>query len=54
MAEIRRCVTEWEPRVSIEKIERLTDINDIENSTSKVMVIFKVIGLDDEQFQYTI
>ena len=54
MAEIRRCVTEWEPRVSIESIQRLTDVNDIENSTSKVMVVFKVVGLDDEQFQYTI
>ena len=53
-AEIRQCVTQWEPRVSIEKIQILTDVDDAENSTSRVQVVFKVIGLNDEQFSYVI
>lgn len=52
-AEIRRCISEYEPRVNVVKIINSSDINDTENNTIQIDIIFTIPSLSDEQFKYS-
>lgn len=52
-AEIRSCVSEWEPRVTIVEIRNIGTINDTEDNTIHLEVVFKIPRLSDEQYTYS-
>lgn len=52
-AEIRSCVSEWEPRVSIVEIRNISTIDDTEDNTIHLEVVFKIPRLSDEQYTYS-
>lgn len=54
VAEIRHCVSEWEPRAQIVEIRNVSNIDDTEDNTIHIEVIFTVLGLNDQQFAYRI
>ncbi len=54
VAEIRHCVSEWEPRAQIVEIRNVSTVDDTEDNTIHIEVIFTVLGLDDQQFAYRI
>lgn len=45
--EIHRCVTEWEPRAQIVEITNVGTVDDTEDNTIHLRVVFRVIGLDN-------
>ena len=47
VAEIRHCVSEWEPRANIVDIRNVSTIDDTEDNTIRIDVVFTVKGLDD-------
>ena len=47
VAEIRHCVSEWEPRADIVEIRNISTIDDTEDNTIHIEVVFTVKGLDD-------
>lgn len=53
VAEIKHCVSKWEPRVVVDKVVNVSDINDTEHNTVRIDVVYHIIGLDDEQFRYS-
>lgn len=52
MAEIRHCFTEWEPRAHLDKVVNLTDVDDEENNTVRMDIVYSIPSLTDEQFLY--
>ena len=42
IAEIRHCVSEWEPRVEIQKIVNVSDTQDTENNTVHIEVLYTI------------
>ena len=52
IAEIRHSVSQWEPRVQIDNIVKLTDIDDKENNTVHLRIIYSIPTLTTEQFYY--
>lgn len=52
-AEIRHCVSVWEPRVSISEIQDISTIDDTENNTIHLAVVFTIPGISDEQYTYS-
>ena len=52
IAEIRNSVSQWEPRVRIDDIVKLTSIDDAENNTVYLRVIYSIPSLTKEQFYY--
>jgi phage baseplate assembly protein W len=53
IAEIHRCVTEWEPRASIMKIVNVSVVDDTEDNTIHLQVVFTIPQLNDEQYTYS-
>lgn len=53
VAEIHRCVSEWEPRASIVKIQNVSTVDDTEDNTIHLQVVFTIPQLDDEQYTYS-
>lgn len=53
MAEIRMCVSEWEPRVQIVSVVNASTIDDTEDNTIHIQVIFTIPSLGDEQYAYS-
>lgn len=53
VAEIRQCVSEWEPRANIVEIRNISNIDDTEDNTIHIEVIFTIKGLDDKQYAYS-
>ena len=51
-AEIRHCVLRWEPRVVVDRVVKVTDVDDVENNTVKLDIYYRIKGLDDQQFKY--
>ena len=47
--EIHRCVTEWEPRASIVDIVNVGTVDDTEDNTIHLRVLFTVAGLEDNE-----
>ena len=52
IAEIRNSVSQWEPRVRIDDIVKLTSTDDVENNTVYLRVIYSIPSLTTEQFYY--
>lgn len=52
IAEIKHIVTKWEPRVTITNIVDASTVDDHENNTVHIKIIFVILGLSDEQFEY--
>ena len=51
--EIRSCVSEWEPRVTIVEIRNVSIVDDTEDNTIHLEVVFKIPRLSDEQYTYS-
>ena len=51
--EIRSCVSEWEPRVTIVEIRNVSTVDDTEDNTIHLEVVFKIPRLSDEQYTYS-
>lgn len=54
MAEIRHCVSQWEPRVQIEKVMNVGNVSDTEHNTVRLDVLYSIIGLADQLFTESI
>lgn len=52
IAEIQRCVSEYEPRVSIQQIVNISDTDDTENNTIKLEIIYTIPSLNSQQYSY--
>lgn len=53
MAEIRNCITEWEPRANLVQLVDLSNVQDTEENTVKIEIIYTIPSLTNEQFSYT-
>lgn len=51
-AEIRQCVLRWEPRVTVTRVAKVTDVDDVENNTVRLDIHYTIKGLDGQQFVY--
>ena len=45
ISEIRNAVSTWEPRVRIESIDNMTTIEDVENNTVRIRIIYTIVAL---------
>lgn len=54
VSEIRHCVSEWEPRVQIQKVVNISTVDDTEDNTVHLEVIYTIPGLTDEQYNYSL
>lgn len=52
--EIHRSVTEWEPRAQIVEITNIGTVDDTEDNTIHLRVVFRILGLDDQLYAYEI
>ena len=52
VAEIRHCISEWEPRVEIEQVVNASTVEDTENNTIRLQVVYRIKGLDGQSFTY--
>ena len=52
IAEIRSCVSEWEPRIQIVDIINASNIDDTEDNTIYIQVVFTIPSLGFEQYTY--
>lgn len=53
MAEIQKCITQWEPRVQLVRVVDTSTVNDTENNTVKIDIIYIIPSLSFEQYIYT-
>ena len=53
IAEIRRCISEYEPRVHVVSINNVSTPNDTENNTIQIDIVFTIPSLSREQFIYS-
>ena len=53
IAEIRGVILEWEPRVQIVDIRNVSNIDDTEDNTIHIEVVFTIPSLSDEQYIYS-
>ena len=53
IAEIRKCVTSWEPRVSIVDIRNVSTVDDTEDNTIHLDIVFTIPSLNNEQYIYS-
>ena len=53
MAEIRKCISEWEPRVQLEQVKNISTVDDTENNTVHLEIIYTIPSLSNEQYSYT-
>ncbi len=52
-AEIRSCISEWEPRVQIIEIRDISTIEETEDNTIHLEIVFIIPSLSDEQYKYS-
>ena len=52
-AEIRHVIQMWEPRVSIVSIINVGNVNDTENNTMHLQIIYTIPTLSDKQYAYS-
>lgn len=50
ISEIRHIVAKWEPRAEIDRVEKIESVNDVENNTIQLKIIWHVVGLPTEQY----
>ena len=54
VSEIRHCVSEWEPRVQIQNVINIGTVDDTEDNTVHLEVIYTIPGLSEEQYHYSL
>lgn len=52
-AEIRGIVTEWEPRAQIAEIRNVSTVEDTEDNTIHLEIVFTIPSLSDDQYTYS-
>lgn len=52
IAEIQHCISEYEPRVSINQIVNVSTIDDTENNTIHLEIIYSIPTLNEQQYSY--
>ena len=52
IAEIRHSISQWEPRVQIDNIVKLTTVEDREDNTVHLRIIYSIPSLSREQYYY--
>ena len=52
-AEIRKCMTQWEPRANILSIINVGNVDDTEDNTIRLDVVFNIPELSEQQFRYS-
>lgn len=53
MAEIRHCIIEWEPRVSLVKVVDMSSVGDTEDNMVVIDIVYAIPSLSDEQYRYS-
>lgn len=53
MAEIRHCVSEWEPRVSITRVIDMSTAQDHEDNTIHLEIMYTIPELSEEEYSYS-
>lgn len=53
IAEIRHCVSVWEPRVQIIEVRDVSTIDDTENNTIHLEIVYVIPSLSNEQYSYS-
>ena len=54
VAEIRKSVSEWEPRVQIQNIINIGNIDDKEDNTVHLEIIYTIPSLSEKQYNYSL
>lgn len=54
IAEVKHCFVEWEPRAQLESVQDISNINDTEDNTVQIQIIYSIPSLSPEQYSYTI
>lgn len=55
-AEINQCILQWEPRVNVKQIVDKSTIDDAENNTVHLMIVYSIPAIDDNvvyQYDYS-
>ena len=52
IAEIRMCVSKYEPRVQIDRLENVSNIDDTENNTIRIDIVYSVPSLEIHNARY--
>lgn len=52
IAEIQHCISEYEPRVSINQIVNVSTVEDTENNTIHLEIIYSIPTLNEQQYSY--
>lgn len=52
ISEIQHCITEWEPRVKLIDVSKITTVDDIEENTVHIQIKYRIKGLDDTEYSY--
>ena len=53
MSEIRSLTLRWEPRVNIVKVVNVSTIQQTEENTVELRIVFTIPSISDEQYQYS-
>lgn len=53
VAEIRGCTAKWEPRVNIVNVIDASTVDDTENNTVHLEIIYTIPSLDEKQYNYS-
>lgn len=53
VAEIRGAIIQWEPRVELDTVIDATTLDDQENNTIHLEIIYRIPSLSDEQYNYS-
>lgn len=53
MAEIRHCVSEWEPRVNITRVVDASTVDDHEDNTIHLEIMYTIPELSEEEYNYS-
>lgn len=50
VAEIRRCLVQYEPRVQLKKVVNVSDVHDTENNTIALNIYYTIDGIEDRVY----
>lgn len=53
VAEIRKCLSRYEPRVQLLEVRDVSTVDDTENNTVKMEIVYTIPALNKEQYTYT-
>ena len=53
MSEIRSLALKWEPRINIVKVVNVSTVQQTEENTVELKIVFTIPSISDEQYQYS-